>query len=99
MSLFEVEFTVRAVVQADDSTHAYSVAMDERREIFSDTSIGDVDVCREIREVSHLPDGWDVACLPYGGDGNTRIGEILAEIPSVPERDTKTIDMFAEVRP
>lgn len=95
MSLFEVEFTVRAVVQADDSTHAFEVAGDSAREIFRDDPLDDYDVGRQILEAKHLPSGWNVECIPYGGDGNTRISAILAEPPQAPERDTKTIDMFA----
>lgn len=99
MSLFEVEFTVRAVVQADDSTHAFQVAMENSSDIFRDDPQDDFDVGRKILEASHLPSGWNVECVPYGGDGNTRIREILAEIEQAPVRDTKTIDMFAEAQP
>lgn len=38
----------------------------------------DVDVVREITK-GKLPDGWDEKCIPFGGDGNTRIGDFLGE--------------------
>jgi hypothetical protein len=39
---------------------------------------------------------WDGQCIPYGGDGNTRLSDILAALEPEPERDTRTIDMFQE---
>lgn len=33
---------------------------------------------------------------PHGGDGNTRLSDILASIEPATERDTRTIDMFQE---
>lgn len=93
--LYEVEFTVTAVVLADDEAHAYKVARNEASEIFRDDPRDDIFVGRQIEYADQLPPSWDVECRPYGGklgeDGI--IGDYLGERP--PERDTKTIDMFA----
>lgn len=96
MKLFEIEITITAIVSANDETHAYAVAMDERREIVSDQGANEINVVREIRPGSTLPDNWNVECYPYGVDERT-IAAILADQPPVIEPDTKTGDMFAGV--
>lgn len=90
--LYEVEIIVRAVILADNMADATSVSMREARDIVRHDDMGDCDVVCEIKDAGSLPPGWDVQCIPFGGDGNTRISEYLANLP--PERDTKTIDMF-----
>lgn len=90
--LFEVEMIVRAVVAADSDTHAWQVAVRDRREIVGDSD-ADFDVVTEIKRETDLPEGWDAECIPFG-DGNERIAEYLDNPP--PVRDTKTIDMFSE---
>jgi hypothetical protein len=77
--LFEVEFTVRAVVVADDEVHAYSVALNHAREIMRDDPLEDIDVGRAILERSHLPTGWDANCYPYGCRADKTIADHLAE--------------------
>lgn len=95
--LYEVEFTVTAVVMADSEDHAYKVARDESSEIFRDDPRDGIDVVREIKYADQLPESWDVECRPYGGRLGEEgvIGDYLEERP--PARDTKTIDMFAEM--
>ena len=76
MKPFVVEFTVRSVVMADDEHHAFSVARDQFREIASDVT-PDVFVENEVKSEDDLPEGWDLVCLPYGGDGNTRLEALI----------------------
>jgi hypothetical protein len=98
MKLFEIEITICSVVQAEDETNALMVARGSADEMLNELdSLDCIDVTREIREAAHLPNGWNIDCLPYGGDGKTRISTILDNLP--PERDTKTIDMFARSEP
>lgn len=66
----------RAAVQAmkelrlaKDALHDEEVALLRLRDAF---------VARAVRSEAHLRDGWDGMCLPYGGDGNTRIKDLLA---------------------
>lgn len=75
--LFVVEITQRAVVAADDETHAYQVAQDCRREIVSEEPDPEIDVCREVNALSDLPAKWDGGCFPYGTRTEHRIGEYL----------------------
>jgi len=79
--IFSVNITVTTLVQADNHADAVQVAKDEFREIASDTLPKDIiiGVMSEITAVTGLPDGWDGRCLPYGGDGKTRLVDILAE--------------------
>lgn len=76
MKLYVIEVTLRTVVQAEDDIDAILVGEQNLSEIIGDAR-PDVDVLREVSEQRHLPSGWDFGCLPYGGDGIERIGEIL----------------------
>ena len=91
MKLFTVEISVTAVVMAESSMDAYSVAISELSDIVRENE-PDVDVHGEIKALDRLPEGWDPMCLPYGGDGETRLKDLLPE--TEPVRDTRTIDMF-----
>lgn len=77
MPLYEMEYTLRTVVQAESIDDAYAVAESVVREAVSDEDPS-IDCHGEIKEAKKLPDGWDDNCLPYGGDGKTRIRDILA---------------------
>lgn len=93
MKLFAVELTITTVVMAACEEDAYGVAMDEIGDITNDTD-HDIDVIGEVKALDRLPSGWDGMCLPYGGDGETRLKDLLPE--TEPARDTRTIDMFEE---
>ena len=63
--------------EAEDFIDAYDVA---------NNSLCDLDwqeygcsVKGKITEASHLPFRWDRECLPFGGDGETKIVDILKE--------------------
>lgn len=78
MNAYVVEFILRSVVVAEDEAHAHCVAESVFREIARDED-PDVSVDREIHSRHDLPLGWDVHCIPYGGDNNTNLEELLAE--------------------
>lgn len=75
-----ITMTTHVVVIADDEEQARFVAKDNAKQAFSDDldCPPEVSVFGEVTNVTQLRDGWDGACVPYGGDGNTRIGELLA---------------------
>jgi len=79
--IYSVSITLTTLVQAESQEHAVKVAKEELQEIASDTLPRDVivGVMAEITAVSGLPMGWDGRCLPYGGDGETRLDKILPE--------------------
>lgn len=73
---FVAEYTVRAIIMANDESEAHIVADAKWREIKGEERPS-VDVVGELKKVSDLPDGWDLQCIPYGGDGNTRLAELV----------------------
>lgn len=86
MPVFSVEYTMHVVVIADDHTDAYQVARDAWREARSDAE-PDICVDREVESEDDLPDEWDDGCIPYGGDGNTRLAEYLKSSPQAPKTE------------
>lgn len=90
MKPFIVELKVTAVVMAESDKDAYNVAHSKSAEIVGDEL--EVDVQGELTCLRHLPDGWEPDCVPYGGDGDTMLRDLVPE--EEPTRDTKTIDMF-----
>lgn len=91
--LFIVEISTTAIVAGKDWAEAHRNASSRLYDIIGDCG-PEIDVAGEIKGLDRLPDGWDPMCLPYGGDGNTRLKDLLPE--TEPERDTRTIDMFEE---
>ena len=80
MPLYNVNVAIKftMVVQADDERHAFDVAEDNFKAGMSDAEPNTViAVTGGVIRAEDLRDGWDAECLPYGGDGNTRIGELL----------------------
>lgn len=81
MPLYNVTVTVTTtvVVQADDEEHASQVGQENAMDaIETDRPDPEVSVRGKVTSESHLRDGWDGNCLPYGGDGSTSIKELLA---------------------
>lgn len=95
MKPYFVELRITAVVMADSEIDAMVTAESEAREIVRDGELG-ADDATELTSLEHLkrldPE-WDGRCLPYNGDGRTRLDELLPE--TEPFKDTKTMDMFA----
>ena len=77
MPLFKVELSQIVVIEADDEDDAYGQTLYCRSEIIGDSD-PDIYVDCEIRAMSQLPTGWDDMCLPYGGDGSTRIKDLIS---------------------
>lgn len=80
MKLFNVQVEAVMVVQADNETHAYEVARRHVGELEGDEM--SVFVEGEIKTVKDLKDGWDEICIPFGDDGESRIGDLLARTQS-----------------
>ncbi|WP_157778782.1 hypothetical protein [Massilia violaceinigra] len=76
MKPYVIEYTVRTVVMGESESEAYSAALDEWREVAGD-STPDVDVSDEVHSAKDLPSGWDLQCIPYGGDGTTRLEHLI----------------------
>ena len=91
-----VTIAYTAVVMAESELDARSVADERARDICFDEA-ADITTGSEITCVSDLTArGWCGEEMAYGGDGQTKLKDILAALEALPSRDTKTIDMFAE---
>jgi hypothetical protein len=82
MKPYFVKYTVTAVVMAEDESHAWQVARSHRSEVFGESDCNNICVEGEVTRGEQLRGGWDLQCIPYGGDGNTRIGELIAKEPA-----------------
>lgn len=82
MKMWNVELTYVAVVFAEDEGVATDIASDLARDIVSDSSGPLLEITHEIRAKRDFRDGWDGRCIAYGGDRNTRIGEINPDLRS-----------------
>ena len=76
MPVYSVDLSTTVVVQAVDAVDAFRKAMREQRTICTEGDMT-IDVGAEIRSLSELTSMWDGECLPYGGDGNTRLKDLL----------------------
>ena len=73
-----VTFETTMVVIAGDEDEACVIAVkNAKRAIDDDGTDPDADVLGEVVSKKHLRDGWDENCVPYGGDGNTRLRDLL----------------------
>ena len=77
MKPYILDLMTTVVVMADTPEHAAIVANDLRREIAMDSEFEVDGTPRELISVCGLRGGWDGDCVPYGGDGNTRLKELL----------------------
>ena len=77
MKTYLVEITTYAVVVAEDEDHAKQVATNYKHDVLGDDRNPQVEVEREVTRLEDLEHGWDGECIPYGGDGNTRLNAIL----------------------
>lgn len=64
--LYEVQITIRTVVQAEDYLSAHSVACNCKHEIIGEIGLGDIVVLDEIQKGQTLPNGWKEDFYPYG---------------------------------
>ena len=80
MPLYNVDVALKCtmVVQAEDEDHAQDVACDNYREALNDCDARpSLHVTGDVTQERHLRDGWDGQCIPYGGEGNTKISALL----------------------
>lgn len=75
MPIFEVVVETVMVVEADNDIQASCVALANVR----DNEDWTADRGNHIAALDELPAGWDGMCLPFSGDGNTRLKDILPE--------------------
>lgn len=74
----KVTFETTMVVVADDEDDARHVARSNALTAIQDADESPtVDVRNEVTSAKNLRDGWDGDCIPYGGDRNTRLRELL----------------------
>jgi hypothetical protein len=97
MKPYAVVVSFNMIVMAEDDADAYHCARENASEAWGDTYDPKFEVCEDMKTEADLKRyKWDGQCIPYGGDGNTRLSDILAAVEAEPTRDDKTIDMFAE---
>jgi hypothetical protein len=80
MPLYNVELALKCtmVVQAEDCDDARDIAYANWKEAIDDADARPmIHVTGDVTQERHLRDGWDGQCVPYGGDGNTRISTLL----------------------
>ena len=89
-----VELRITAVVMADSVVGAMSEAEASAWDICrgGDLAADDAVAVKSLEHLARLDSEWDGECLPYGGDGSTRLKELLPE--ETPSKDTLTADMF-----
>lgn len=90
-----VELKITAVVMAESVIDAMVVAEAEARDIVGDGELtaDDAIELHSLEQLKQLDREWDGMCLPYNGDGGTRLKDLLPE--AEPFKDTKTEPLFA----
>lgn len=85
-----VELKITAVVMAESEIDALGVAEIEAREICFDGELtaDDATELNSLEQLKRLDGEWDGMCVPYNGDGSTRLKDLLPE--AEPFKDTKT---------
>ncbi|MEX3933333.1 hypothetical protein AB4Y32_16270 [Paraburkholderia phymatum] len=97
MKPYAVEVSFTMIVMADNEVDAQEVAEDNSHEAWRDTFDQKHCVLGPVTDERQLnAHGWSLNDIPWGGDGETSLRTILAELPPVVEQDTRTIDMFSE---
>ncbi len=75
MAIYGVDISALVFVEADDELHAMDIAKNSIGEIDE----FDIDYGCKTNRLRELAGGWTGDCIPYGGDGNTRLKDILPE--------------------
>ena len=76
MPIFEFVVSQTILVDVSDEVYAENAARDAVTEL--DWQNYDVEYIRPITSMEELSGmDWDGNCIPYGGDGNTRLKDIL----------------------
>ena len=96
MKPYAVEVTFTMIVMAEDRDDAYEAAVENSDEAWRDTYDKEHSVIGlALTEEDLKRHGWDGQCIPYGGGGDTRLADILANLEPEPVKDERTSDMFA----
>ena len=77
MKAYKLTMKTTVVVIAADALHAVQVAKENMREIKRDSEL-EPGIAFTVNSLAELTDEWDGDCIPYGGDGNTQLKELLA---------------------
>ena len=90
-----VELTVTDVVMAESPLQAHLVAEEHASAIIRDTELSadSAVLVESLEHLARLEPEWEGGCVPYGGDGNTRLSALLPAAAQA--KDARTIDMFA----
>ena len=75
--LFKVTAEIEYIVSAEDEDAAFLKARDEFLNAARDEMNPDVFVTGEITESRQIPRSW-TGCIPYGGDGNATVDQLVA---------------------
>ena len=75
MPIFEVEVSQTVLVESPDFENALFVALESVNEF--ENGEYEATVNCEVQTIDELKFGWDKDCIPYGGDGNTRLKDLL----------------------
>lgn len=78
LKMYILDMTTTVVVMADSPEHAGVVANENRREIVNDSEF-EVRGTPKVVTAENLHNGWCTDCIPYGGDGDTRIVDLLPD--------------------
>jgi hypothetical protein len=95
MKIFAVRISTVAIIVADTEEEAIDIAVEEETNIFSAGGCEHEAPQIVSSQAELAAHGWDGECIPYGGDGNTRLKSLFALVEPEPVRCDKTIDMFA----
>lgn len=85
MALYSVviDIPLHVVIEAEDDDHAWEIAHDDINEVLQDVDLrrlAQICVLKEVKSTKDLPPDWDDRCIPYGGDGNTRIADLMSRV-------------------
>lgn len=86
MKLFQFELTTIVVIAAEDQAHALQIAESGAAEFFADDISPRIELDGEVTSLDQLRHGWDGECIPYGGDGRTRLDDLLPNARIEPTR-------------
>lgn len=73
---YKLVMKTTVVVMANNARHAEMIARENRREIERDSEL-EPGIAFPVNSLADLDDSWNGDCIPYGGDGNTRLKDLL----------------------
>lgn len=79
MKPYMVSLTTYGVVMAYDEENAVAVAAHYTKEIQEEYWEPVINVCGEVKGEADYDHGWDGECIPYGGDNETRLSQLVGD--------------------